>query len=104
MTKIYKLCKGSTVVYIGKTKRTLKERFNEHMKKKKLEPYLYSIELIIEVLDEMAPFFEDINIRNYGTIVNGLNKISAKGKKSPETKEAIIKKNIEKCKKIIKGK
>ena len=84
--KIYKLCKGEKVVYVGKTKQELKSRFNQHMKKKNLPSHEYSIQLICEVDDDMASTIENLNIMNYETIINGLNKISAKGKMSKNVK------------------
>lgn len=84
--KIYKLCKGTKVCYVGKTKQTLEARFNQHMAKKNLPSHEYSIELICEVDDEMASTIENLSINSYDTIINGLNKISGKGKMSENVK------------------
>jgi len=85
--KIYKLCKGEKCVYVGRTKRTLEQRFKEHMDKKNLPSHEYSIELILECSEEDAALYEDMNITALKTIENGLNKISGKGEMSENVKQ-----------------
>jgi len=103
MTKIYKLNHGTVTKYIGKTKRTLEQRFKEHMDRKGLPAHEYSIELICEVSDEEAFIYEDLNITAFKTIENGLNKISGKGKMSENVKDFKLKQAIEKAKKYIQS-
>jgi hypothetical protein len=76
-TKIYKLNHFTVPVYCGKTKRTLEQRFKEHMDRKDLPAHEYSIELICEVPDEEAALYEGRHISALKTIENGLNKNSA---------------------------
>lgn len=73
MTKIYKIKQNNKVVYCGKTKQTLLERFKQH-KKQKMFDDTYSIELIEEVEDGQAKTKEDFYIRLYNTRTEGLNK------------------------------
>ena len=75
--KIYKLCKGEKCVYVGRTKRTLEERYNEHLKKKNFNAWEFSISLIEEVDEEDATASEGRHIGANRTIEDGLNTNSA---------------------------
>jgi hypothetical protein len=103
MTKIYKLNHGTVTKYIGKTKRTLEQRFLEHVKSKNLPAHEYSIELICEVDDDMAATIENLNINSYNTIIEGLNKIQGKGKMSSNVKQHKYDEAMKKAKKSIQS-
>ena len=102
MTKIYKLNHYTTVCYVGKTTQDLKDRFAQHMRKKNLPHWEYSIELICEVDDDMAATIENLNINSYNTIIEGLNRISAKNSISENVKQHKYDEAMKRVKESIK--
>lgn len=75
--KVYvlKLRENGKVVYVGMTRLTTYRRFNEHVRRKKLERDKYLIELVNDDLSlNEAITLEEMLIEQYQTRVDGLNK------------------------------
>ena len=93
--KVYLLRdKQNNIVYVGLTRNTLSNRFDQHMWKKKLNRNEYKIELVLDNLtNEEAVLLEKELIIQYDTINNGMNKAfgDANGNSRYHTEETKLK-------------
>lgn len=75
--KVYvlKLRETGKIVYVGMTRLTVYKRFNEHVRRKKLEREKYLFELVKDDLSlNEAIILEEMLIEQYQTRIDGFNK------------------------------
>lgn len=75
---VYSIVERSTdkIFYVGLTRLTLNRRFNHHVRRRKISPKDYAIRLIQEELTlEQACALEEMLILQYGTNIEGWNKV-----------------------------